>query len=295
MPRGNLTNILSSGINGQYEFNFTIDRNYQYWLRNSIGSTSKNFNITLSFFNLTNALIYLNNGSVACSNINNCDGDLNISLTLNNYSYVLENFNVTEFYQRQNSPVHFTTASTNLLKRLRNNLTQDINSTIIFNVTIPDCSKIGVIRYNSSVYSKNYTTSNTNVTCQDLGSEVMITIQNVSIEASSTNQFLVTNDAIYVSGTNPRTSDTNWTIDDIHNSIGGDGSGLDYNGSKEWVLYSSLIVNDSKVTLIINDTNVTWLKMNGTIVLRELSSNIIINNTKITSWINLTSDFNHNQ
>lgn len=99
-----------------------------YLLLNS--TFSSNPNISLS--NLVNALIYFSNSSVACSNIATCDNNINITLTPNNYSYVLDNFNLTEGVTRQFSPLSISGSSTS--KTITSSLTQSINATVVVNV-----------------------------------------------------------------------------------------------------------------------------------------------------------------
>lgn len=104
-------------IKGQYDFYKNIN-------------TSSNQ--VAQIFNLSNSLIYFSNSSVACSNINSCDGNINITLTPNNYSYVLDNFNVTEGVSRQFSPISLSGSSTS--KTITSTLSQNINATVVVNV-----------------------------------------------------------------------------------------------------------------------------------------------------------------
>lgn len=87
-------------------------------------------------YNLTNSLIYFSNGSVACSTISTCDGNINITLTPNNYGYVLDNFNLTEGVTRQFSPLSISGSSTS--KTITSQLSQGINATVV--VDVPKCN-----------------------------------------------------------------------------------------------------------------------------------------------------------
>lgn len=87
-------------------------------------------------YNLTTSLIYFSNNSVACSDISNCDGNINITLTPNNYSYVLDNFNLTEGVTRQFSPLSISGTSTS--KTITSQLSQGINATVV--VDVPKCN-----------------------------------------------------------------------------------------------------------------------------------------------------------
>jgi hypothetical protein len=107
-------NIFSNPLQYAYSFNAgsfilgfsgypepDIDKDYFYIKNENL------FNIEGNFTNLTNALIYYSNNSIAgSSNIDNNDGNINIILTPNNYSYVYDNFkqqsattNLSIFYQ----------------------------------------------------------------------------------------------------------------------------------------------------------------------------------------------------
>lgn len=125
--------IVNFTINGYSDFVILPD--YQRF--DSLASYDTNGTLRVN-----GSLIYYSNGSVACSNINSCNGNINITLTPNNYSYVLDNFNLTEGVSRQFSPVWFT-ASSNTQKRIASNLTQNVNVPLIFNVD--NCDTIGNI------------------------------------------------------------------------------------------------------------------------------------------------------
>lgn len=122
-------------------FNFTLENINMNWLYtkgnytfdsslNSISLLNKDtvnnyYNIT----GLTNYLVYFSNGSVACSDISTCDNNINITLTPNNYSYVLDNFNVTEGVTRQFSPLSISGTSTS--KTITSTLNQGVNASVI--------------------------------------------------------------------------------------------------------------------------------------------------------------------
>lgn len=89
-------------------------------------------NSTFNLYSLTNSLIYFSNGSVACSDIATCDNNINITLTPNNYSYVLDNFNLTEGVTRQFSPLSISGTSTS--KTITSSLSDSITATVVVNV-----------------------------------------------------------------------------------------------------------------------------------------------------------------
>lgn len=159
------------GINSQqgsgnnsiyYQSTFDI-----YFLNNNIG------NITNYVYNITNALIYTSNGSVplACQTISACDGNVNISLTPGNYSYVLENYNKTEGVTRANDPIGLTQT---------NDVTYTITSSIVpINVTTilnHDCDTAGDITYGSQTIARG------TYTCSD--DTIEITLENIPTGSS---------------------------------------------------------------------------------------------------------------
>lgn len=154
-----------------------------------------NLNDTLTFtdaeYNLTNALIYFSNNSVACSNINSCDGNINITLSPNNYSYVLDNFNLTEGISRQNSPLWFAQTSLTAQGKTWNiasNITSIQNVTTILNTggTIK-CSNIRTITITPNNLTPYQSTSHT---CVDEG-HLQINDANYE-QSSSSNQISIT-------------------------------------------------------------------------------------------------------
>lgn len=127
---GNTTR-LGQGYMNIYKVYFNISKTYEYYT--NINDTQ---NYTLALFNKTNALIYFSNNSVACSNIATCDDNINITLTPNNYSYVLDNFNVTEGVTRQFSPISISGTSTQ--KTITSTLSQSVDTMVI--VDVAQCS-----------------------------------------------------------------------------------------------------------------------------------------------------------
>lgn len=109
---------------GKQKMYFKIYNNYLYFEN---GNETLSYNSSL--FNQTNSLIYFSNGSVACSDIATCDGNINITIQPNNYSYVLDNFNVTEGVIRQFSPISVSGISTS--KTITSTLSQGVNASVI--------------------------------------------------------------------------------------------------------------------------------------------------------------------
>ncbi|MDD5191968.1 MAG: LamG domain-containing protein [Candidatus Nanoarchaeia archaeon] len=155
-----------------------------YILLNNTNSTDS---YMLQIYNLTNALIYYSNNSIAgSSNINSNDGDINITLTPSNYSYVLDNFNMTEGTSREKSPVWFSYSDGNI-RNISSNLTDTINNlTVIINTSVIPSSP----RFTShtGAYNKTYSSSeyNYNTTTN------LLTLNISGIEtASGSNQLLI--------------------------------------------------------------------------------------------------------
>ena len=137
---------------------FQIFRDYMYFENYNVTS-----NVQSNIYNQTNSLIYFSNGSVACSDISTCDNNINITLTPNNYSYVLDNFNLTEGVTRQFSPLSISGSTTS--KTITSDLTQSITATVVVNVN--DCENINLITYNS----EEWTGANARTICTSLTQE----------------------------------------------------------------------------------------------------------------------------
>ena len=138
---------------------FTLSNEYGYY-ENKV--TGQNFNVSID--NLSNALIYYSNNSIAgSSNIQDNDGNINITLTPNNYSYVLDEFNLTEGVTRTKSPLWFSFSTTEE-KHIASNLTDTINATIIFNVRSCDIKSITYISDSGISYGTGYSCNNKIVT-----------------------------------------------------------------------------------------------------------------------------------
>lgn len=100
----NLYTSYKQGYNGKYYSNISIFKDYQYFL-----NTNSSFQIT-NIFNKTSSLIYTSNGSLPCGSTL-VTGNCNVTLQPNNYSYVLDNFNLTEGVTRSFSPLSITSVS----------------------------------------------------------------------------------------------------------------------------------------------------------------------------------------
>lgn len=195
-------------------YNFTITN---YTINNNETNITIYISGTLGFdvltwdnstFNITggtNLLAFNKNGSIyGSSNINDNDGNINITLPPKNATYVLDNYNLTEGVTRENSPL-WISSSTTTEKHIASNLTNTINTTVVLNVA--DCDTLGSISYTSDtgIYKINYTKSagwfyqGQTYTC----SNNKATIENVPIEkATNSNVFLLRYNADSLSACN---------------------------------------------------------------------------------------------
>ncbi|OGJ17336.1 hypothetical protein A3K74_01770 [Candidatus Pacearchaeota archaeon RBG_13_33_26] len=152
-----VTGLLTPSWNHIYSwFNITynkinhVDETYVF-----LNNTNSTDSFTLNIYNLTNALIYYGNYTVLGSaDINSNDGNVNITLPPNNFTYILDEYNLTEGTARDNNPLWYTGSSTNSVKYVASNLTNSINTTLVFNVD--NCS-INYISYTSHAGSSNIT------------------------------------------------------------------------------------------------------------------------------------------
>lgn len=138
-----IRDILGVGYRGSTDsikVQFKIYNNYLYF--ENVNLTQ---NYTTELYNQTNTLIYYSNNSVACSNIATCDGNINITLTPNNYSYVLDNYYLQEGVARQYDPLSISGTSTQ--KIITSSLSSGITATVIVNSEV--CNTVTKITYNS--------------------------------------------------------------------------------------------------------------------------------------------------
>ena len=137
---------------------FTLSKDYSYYKNKANG---ENFNVSTG--SLTNALIYFSNLSVACSNIESCDSRINLLLIPNNYSYILNKFNLTEGVNRDKSPLWISSVVATADERryyLSSNLTNTVNISLHPKSNVA-CPISIVYKSNSSTYNyfANYSCS----------------------------------------------------------------------------------------------------------------------------------------
>lgn len=113
--------------------------NYPFNYNNIILNNTLGINISFTILNQTNSLIYTSNGTAYQGS-----GNINITLQPNNYSYVLDNFNLTEGNVRAYSPLWFSSSSSSSTTKtwdIASNLTVSVDG-IVTTVYIPRCSTV---------------------------------------------------------------------------------------------------------------------------------------------------------
>lgn len=141
---------------GSYDFyilnsstDLRINLSTNHYLFDSINGYS---NVTV--YNLNNALVFSSNNSVQCINITSCDNTFNITTSINNKSYVLDNYNLTQDFPRQFSPIWFSSTS-NTEKHIASNLTSTVTVPVIFAVS--RCDNLQSVYYVSDDGSQTQT------------------------------------------------------------------------------------------------------------------------------------------
>ncbi len=138
---------LANGIYGEY--------NNAFWNRPVNEITESNVNLTtvlkntdtvsrtIELSNLTNALIlYGNNTLIGSTDINSNDNGLNVTILSSQNISLLNNFNLTENYNRVNSPVWInskTIVSNLITYKIGNNLTTPVNNISFYPVFTTPC------------------------------------------------------------------------------------------------------------------------------------------------------------
>lgn len=139
-------------------------------------------NQNASLFVLTNALIYFSNGSVACSDISTCNGNINITLSPNNYSYVFDNANLTEGVTRTNFPIILSSSS---YSSKTYTSTIDTVSNLPTTFIVQSCDTIGKISTSTQTWNTG------DYSCNDY----QVTLTNVIYQTGTTTFTLLYNQA----------------------------------------------------------------------------------------------------
>lgn len=129
------------------------------YFRNANSSTTFKSNL----YELNNALIYFSNGSVVCSDISTCDGDINLTLTPKNWTYILDDYTLTEGVNRQNNPIWISSIEEDSTKK-RYNIASNIstnltNVVIIINVNCDVAGEILLTPKEGEPYNPDYSCS----------------------------------------------------------------------------------------------------------------------------------------
>lgn len=149
---------------------------------------NQTYRAKIGFYGLNNALVYNSSGNVACSNINSCDGNLNITAGIGHNIAALDNFNLTEGVSRQFSPLWFTsTSETGGTKtwNIASNVSSITNVLTILNTGNIECENIRSVTITpknlASYSSTSYTCSNGVLTINDVNYEQSATSNQISI------------------------------------------------------------------------------------------------------------------
>lgn len=107
-----------------------------------------NVTANASIYYLANALVYIDNLSIyGGANIANNDGNINITLPPGNSSYVLNDYNKSEWASRQFDPIWFSEIDNNAngkKVKIASNISNITNVPVYLNV---DCDRIGTVYY----------------------------------------------------------------------------------------------------------------------------------------------------
>jgi len=138
-------------------YNFTGETFFQ--------NQNQTWNTKLDFYGVNNLLAYNFNGSIyGSSNVNSNDGNINIRIPPNNSTYVLNNFNLTEGVNRENSPLSITSNSKNTIKTITSTLIDSINITLIVNKD----SRYDISSLTFNGVTPSYTDNGPTITLTDL-------------------------------------------------------------------------------------------------------------------------------
>jgi len=146
----------------------------------NISVTTLGYDVNISIVNMSNALIYWQNGSL----INNSQtGSRNWTFLNNDTFYILDNFNVTEDVSRVNSPLSITQKTSSSL-HITNSLDDKLDGiSVIFD--LPLCDQVGRITYTSDTGDvESFTTGD--FTCS--GGNAILVLNN--IDPSMTSNYL---------------------------------------------------------------------------------------------------------
>lgn len=119
--------------------------------QSTILNTSLTSPVTLNISGLTNALIFNNSNNVlASTNINDNDGEINLTIRGDETIYILNNYEKSESYTRYLDPIWFSSSSSTS-KTISSNLTDSINVSVIINTN--DCSTFNKLTYFNGTYT----------------------------------------------------------------------------------------------------------------------------------------------
>ena len=120
------SSVIQVGYKNIFDSNFTYTPSYTF-IKNTNQSNLLSYNLT----NTSLGLAFTSNGSLPCGN-SLFTGDCNVTLQPNNYSYVYNNYVLTEGRPLTGEPFNFTSTSTGTYYK-----TYSISSNLLDNLTIP--------------------------------------------------------------------------------------------------------------------------------------------------------------
>jgi len=146
---------------GNNQVNISFYGNYQTYilLNHTAGSATHN----LRLYNLIDSLIFNTNGSIyGSSNIADNDGNINITLSPNEFCYVLDEFNLTNGITRNKDLINITsiTTTTNSKTYHISSLIKDDITIPVYNLVVPDNSRLIGLTINpngKASYTPEYT------------------------------------------------------------------------------------------------------------------------------------------
>lgn len=151
----NSTYLYSENLKQGINTNFTLD--YSIYTNLSLYKSLASFPLQINLYNQTKTLIYSSNGTTYCTDIVQCSGNVNFTLSGSNQTYVLDNYNITQSYIRSNDPIDITNSGDTRI--VSSALTTSIsNITVVVN-THGDAPTNPRWRSTNGLYTKTFTPS----------------------------------------------------------------------------------------------------------------------------------------
>jgi hypothetical protein len=188
--------LSENGFNGTIynaAWNKKVSLDYDYLLLNNTDAND----LSLTLNNLTNALIYFEDGSVGGSTDTKANsGSATITIPAGKSAFIFDDFALTEGTPLKNSPLSFSSVSSTT-KHIASSLMQTINAKVA--IKVENCS-IKEIRYtsNSSAVKKTYSTADFSCVASPVP---VITLYIEGLEpAESSNELVIEYETPYSAG-----------------------------------------------------------------------------------------------